>query len=272
MRYIIIRDDDTNALTPVRCLELLYRPFLDHGLPVNLAVIPHVRTDVTLPDGQPEGFLVAKCGSVPWAVTIDGNSEIAEYLRANRGYHVAQHGYHHEYFEFDRCERSEVINRLEQGTSLMNDAGLPRPRAFIAPYDKLSRASLAEVVQRFAVLSTGCLDLRRLPLAWWPRYALKKMLRRPLWRVGRTLLLTHPGILLTWNRSHRTMLDEIKRTVENRALTVLVTHWWEYFHNNGPNASFIAILHQMADYFARRRDLKVISFADLPTTFAARLN
>ena len=165
-----------------------------------------------------------------------------------------------------------MINRLEQGTSLMNDAGLLRPRAFIAPYDKLSRTSLAEVVQRFAVLSTGCLELRRLPLAWWPRYALKKMLRRPLWRVGRTLLLTHPGMLLTWNRSHRTMLDEIKRTVENRAVTVLVTHWWEYFHHNGPDASFIAILHQMADYFARRRDLKVISFADLPTAFAARLN
>ena len=35
MRYVILRDDDTNALTPVDCLERLYRPFLNRGLPVN---------------------------------------------------------------------------------------------------------------------------------------------------------------------------------------------------------------------------------------------
>src|SRR5947207_294915 len=58
MRYVILRDDDTNALTPVDCLERLYRPFLDHGLPVNLAVIPDVATDATTPDGRREGFLL----------------------------------------------------------------------------------------------------------------------------------------------------------------------------------------------------------------------
>ena len=42
MRYVILRDDDTNALTPVACLERLYRPFLDRGLPVSLAAIPEV--------------------------------------------------------------------------------------------------------------------------------------------------------------------------------------------------------------------------------------
>src|SRR5436190_17389012 len=57
MRYVILRDDDTNALTPVDCLERLYRPFLDRGFPVNLAVIPEVRTDAVGPDGRREGFL-----------------------------------------------------------------------------------------------------------------------------------------------------------------------------------------------------------------------
>ena len=42
MHYVIIRDDDTNAFTPVECLERLYRPFLNAGLPINLAVIPDV--------------------------------------------------------------------------------------------------------------------------------------------------------------------------------------------------------------------------------------
>ena len=53
MRYVIIRDDDTNALTPVSCLERLYRPFLERGIPVNLATIPEVALDTKLPDGKP---------------------------------------------------------------------------------------------------------------------------------------------------------------------------------------------------------------------------
>ena len=59
MRYVIFRDDDTNALTPVDCLERLYRPFLDRGLPVNLATIPDVSVHATQADGKPEGFLLA---------------------------------------------------------------------------------------------------------------------------------------------------------------------------------------------------------------------
>ncbi len=52
MRYVIIRDDDTNAFTPPECLEQLYRPFLDRGLPVNLATIPDVSTNATPPGSE----------------------------------------------------------------------------------------------------------------------------------------------------------------------------------------------------------------------------
>jgi hypothetical protein len=55
MHTVILRDDDTCAFTPRACLERLYRPFLQRGLPVNLAVIPEVRTDVRTPDGRLEG-------------------------------------------------------------------------------------------------------------------------------------------------------------------------------------------------------------------------
>ena len=263
MRTVILRDDDTNALTPWDCLERLYRPFLERNLPVNLAVIPHVRTDTTMPDGQPEGFLVAKNGDVPPALTIGSNRELADYLRANRGYRIVQHGYHHDYFEFDRPDRSEIDRRLEQGTRRLTETGFPAPKTFVAPYDKLSRASLQAVAEHFPVLSTGWFELRRLPCSWWPQYALKKMLKRPHWRVGRTVLLTHPGCLLSCHRPYRTMLDEIKRAVENRTLTVLVTHWWEYFRNHGPDPAFISVLHQTADYLGNDPNVRVAAFDDL---------
>ena len=74
MRYVIIRDDDTNALTPIECLERLYRPFLDCGLPVNLAVIPDVSTEAKMSDGRPEGFLLFRDHAL---VLTESNATVA---------------------------------------------------------------------------------------------------------------------------------------------------------------------------------------------------
>ena len=84
MRYVILRDDDTNALTPVECLERLYRPFLERGLPVNLAVIPEVRTNICLPDGSLEGFLMARTGKEPATLPIAGNPGLGLPARQRR--------------------------------------------------------------------------------------------------------------------------------------------------------------------------------------------
>src|SRR5258705_3304515 len=108
MRYVIIRDDDTNALTPIDCLETLYRPFLDRGFPVNLATIPNVRTDVRTPGGEREGFLTAG-RAVPGAPTlpIGTNANLVEYLRSNPDYRIVHHGWQHDYFEFDCADEME---------------------------------------------------------------------------------------------------------------------------------------------------------------------
>jgi hypothetical protein len=264
MRYVIIRDDDTSALTPIDCLERLYRPFLNRNLPVNLAVIPDVATDTTLPDGRPEGFLLAKNGTPERSVPIGNNVSLVRYLRENSGYHVVQHGLHHDYFEFDRQGAAEISRRLEEGTRLLTSAGFPRPQTFIAPYDKLSRAAVSEVARHFNILSTGWYELRRLPYSWWPDYLFqKKFAGAPHWRVNGTLLLSHPGCLLSCHRNYDSMLNEIIRSIDSRQLTVLVTHWWEYFRENKPDEEFIRQLHRTADYLASRADIKVVAFSDL---------
>lgn len=338
MRYVILRDDDTNALTPVECLERLYRPFLDRGMPVNLATIPKVRTDTTGANGLLEGYLVARdrfsvslevgrsiasaplleavgvrefhfstqlaapgisaCqppavplspspkerGSssrlrvahdpsrngngqsrelLPLTIPIAANEELVRYLRGNPGYHIVQHGYHHSMFEFDSERADDVCHRLDRGRQLLSEAGFPEPKIFVAPYDRLSRISLGEVAKRFRVLSTGWFERRRLPASWWPRYALKKVFRRPHWRVGHTLLLTHPGCLLSYQRPYVTMIDEVKHAVASRRLTVLVTHWWEYFRGKKPDERFIQILHETAAWLASQPDIKVVSFDDV---------
>jgi len=164
MRYVIIRDDDTNALTPVECLEKLYRPFLARGLPVNLAVIPEVRTDVRLPDGRPEGFLPRRATPGTSALmSLVENVDLTTYLRANPGYNVTQHGCHHDYFEFDSMDRMEVVRRLELGRVRLREAGFERVNSFVAPYDKLSRVAFEEVAKRYRVLSTGWFEWRGFP-------------------------------------------------------------------------------------------------------------
>ena len=263
MRYVILRDDDTNALTPAEYLEQLYRPFLDRGLPVNLAAIPKVRTDAVMANGSREGFLVTKNEHAPLMVPIGNNEKLVRYLRANPGFRIVQHGYHHAFNEFDKHRSDDIVHRLEQGTRLLVDAGFLRPQTFVAPYDKLSSVSLAEVAKRFRILSTGWFELRRLPCSWWPKYFLKKALGSSHWRIGRTILLTHPGCLLSYQRPPTTMLDAIQQHVESRRLTVLVTHWWEYFRNNRPDEAFIGVLHKTAAWLANQPDLKVISFDDL---------
>lgn len=263
MRYVILRDDDTNAFTPVEYLERLYRPFLERDLPVNLAVIPSVRSDVTMPDGTPEGYLVAKGADAPLYAPINDNPGLVDYLHKNPGYNILQHGCHHETWEFDRTDRADIVARLKHGSHCLAEAGFPQPCTFVAPHDKLSPVSYQELAKRFSVVSTGWFELRRLPTAWWPRFAVKKLTRHPHWKVDHTLMLSHPGCLLSCYRPYDAMLDNITKAIESQNVTVLVTHWWEYFRHNIPNEKFIEILHQTAAYLASRSDVKVISFAEL---------
>lgn len=267
MKYVIIRDDDTNALTPVNYLERLYRPFFDHGLPVNLAAIPNVSTDATWSEGKPELFLMAKNGTEPKNLPLGSNSRLVEYLKANSGFHILQHGCRHEFvnktYEFAQSNRWDIASRLNEGTRYLMDAGFPRPTTFVAPNDQFSRISFEEVSKRFKVVSTGWYELGRLPVRWWPKYAWKKISRTPHWRVGETLLLTHPGCHLSYHKAYGTMIDEIKKSIESRKITVLVTHWWEYFRNNTPDEPFINLLHETAGYLARCKNVKVISFKEL---------
>jgi hypothetical protein len=269
MHYVILRDDDTNALTPVECLEQLYRPFLDRELPVNLAAIPKVRTDTTGPNGTLEKYLFAREADTPPVLSIASNSNLVSYLHGNPGFHVVQHGCHHSLFEFDSDQRTDIENRLDQGANALAAAGFRQPQTFVAPYDRFSSASLREAAKRFRVISTGWFELGRLPFAWWPQYALKKILKRSHWRIGHTILLTHPGCLLSYQRPYTTMLESVKKHVESQRLTVLVTHWWEYFRDDKPDTALLGNLHATAEWLAGNPSIRVISFDDLTRGHAA---
>ncbi|HYC69614.1 MAG TPA: DUF2334 domain-containing protein [Opitutaceae bacterium] len=268
MRYVILRDDDTCALTPPECLEQLYRPFLARGLPVSLGVIPDVCTDARRADGTREGFLQFNHGTTTPLVPIGQNRALTQYLRGERLYHVLHHGYDHSYLEFD-CSRREAERRLAAGAQRLAAAGFPRPWAFVAPYDRFSSAALQAAAGRYPVVSAGWFEWRRTPPAWWPAYVLKRWHGEAHWRAGGALLLSHPGCLLSRYRPLEGMLARVRAAVQSAPLTVLVTHWWEYFRERRPDQAFIDVLHRTADFLAGDPDIRVISFADLATGRAA---
>ena len=196
-------------------------------------------------------------------MAVSSNERLVRYLRANSLFHVVQHGWDHTLFEFELAHVQEARRRLDRGSRQLSDAGFSAPRTFVAPYDRLSAVSLHEVAARFCVLSTGWFELRRVPLPWWPAYFAKKLQQHPHWRIGRTVFLSHPGCLLSHHRPSETMLREVQATVLRERLTVLVTHWWEYFRAGQPNAPFIGALHEVAEWLGRTRDIRVVSFDDV---------
>lgn len=259
--YVILRDDDTNALTPRACLERLYRPFLERDLPVNLAVIPEVRRATTDPRGRREAFVPEMAGEP--TVPLIHSPELVKYLQANPGYHLVQHGCHHDCFEFALADRAEIERRFARGAERFAEAGFTPPKVFVAPHDRFSPESLRAAAERFAVVSSGWFELRRLPPEWWPRYALKKAFKQPHWRVGDTVLLSHPGCILSCYRSIADMLPKLQAAVLGQRTTVLVTHWWEYFHDGVENEAFVRVLHDLAEWLAARPDVKVVPFSAL---------
>jgi hypothetical protein len=210
-----------------------------------------------------EGYLAQGRPSAAATVKLTESPDLVNYLRANPGYELAQHGCYHDLLEFDRLSGAEAHQRLEAGARQFAAAGFPRPVAFVAPQDRLSRPALQAVAERFNVLSTGWFELGRQPAAWLPAYFLRKLRGRPHWKIGHTALLSHPGCLLSYQRPLDRMIANVQRAVESQTLTVLVTHWWEYYRTGQPDEPLIAVHHELADYLASVPDLRVISFREL---------
>ena len=265
MRYVILRDDDANALTPPHMLERLYRPFLDRGFPVHLAVIPEVRADVRRTDGVIEGFLTGDARGQPRSIPIAENAALLDYVRAEPCYRIVQHGLRHELigdrFEFDREDRRDIVDRLTRGRERLREAGLGDPITFVAPQDRMTRVSFLAVAERYQIVSTGWFSLANTPRRYWANYLFtKKLLRKNHFRFGGCTFFSHPGCILSYQRDPQTILPALKREILSRAVTVVVSHHWEYFAGGTENGPLLEALAELLSWLVARRDIRVVTF------------
>jgi len=270
MKYVIIRDDDVNATTPISKIEPIYRPFLDYGFPVHLAIIPSVQMNILRQDGLRERFLYGPETKREIEKPIEDNPQLLDYLRHNSLYVPMVHGFSHAFvdgtFEFNRENTSDIRRRLDHGLNLFASAGLGRPDAFVAPQDQCSRFAVVEIAKRFRVFSTQYLNRYRLPHRYWPRYFWRKRskcLRH--FRLGNSTVLTHPGCLLSCAKSPTGMLEKLRQSLQDNDVTVIVSHHWEYFFPNGTmNTKLVDVLHAFAHYLATSPDVRVIRMSEAP--------
>ena len=268
MKHCLIRDDDVNALSSPDRLDRLFRPFLEQGIPVNLAVIPEVRTDTRLPDGTLEGFLEGPEAGQPGILPIGSNTGLVDHLVREPDFHVAQHGLTHEMreggFEFGGSDPVDIASRLDRGLARFEEAGLPGPRTFVAPQDHMSRVSLSEAARRFDVVSGGWYDLSMVPGRWWPIYLLqKKVLGRSHWQAAETTFLSHPGCLLAPDRNPEGWSQEVRRQIDSRQFTVVVVHHWEFFDQDGERTHLVEGLHAFASELASWTEVGTVTFTDV---------
>lgn len=268
MKYVLIRDDDTHSFTPPEWLDKIYQPFLEKGQPVNLSVIPKVTPAAKTQSGEPEHYLMGRDVSSSDDGTLHGSSPIVSYLKQNPTFHLAQHGFTHEpaegHFEFEGADAAGIRDKLLAGIRAFLDAGLRKPAAFVAPQDRLSAVALTEIMREYACVSCGWYPLHSVPRAHrLPFLFQQKVLRQRHYRLGRTLLLTHTGWILTRNREPADILAAVENAIDSQHLTVFMTHWWEYYPEGRPSTSMLSMLNRVSDYLRSREDVKVVSYDDL---------
>lgn len=267
---VLFRDDDVNATTPVEQLLRLYGPFLSLGLPVNLSIIPEVRGDTLTREGSIEGFVQGPLRGKNCTVPVSENQELLALIKAQPLFCIAQHGLNHDllanHAEFDWGDERYLEARIIRGLSILEEAGLERPVAFVAPQDRLAKAAMLVLERYFPVISGSWYELKRIPARWWPQYLVqKRVFRHRHFRLGRSLFLTHPGCVFAPNRRPEEALERARTLLKGRGLCVFVLHHWEFFPEGCADAKRIEALHLLAHEIADRA--KVICFRDLALGF-----
>lgn len=255
-RLVIIRDDDTNATTPIEALDTIYRPFLEHNLPISLAIIPLVDPTTSQANGTKEPFIYTRCIQKAFqndCIPLKQNPALIEYLKKNQ-YELVMHGCHHTFHEFGTDARQEIQNRLKRGFQAFEEADLQRPSAFVAPYEAISRAAFSEITQNFSLLSSHWYSIKKIPIQFWPSLISSKLKKQPYWKANTCLCLTRPRQFFS---SVNYTLQDIVAVIETSPITVLLTHWWEFFDQEG--ARKLKLLHELAGYLATNSSVKVVA-------------
>jgi len=265
MPKIIIRDDDTSFFTSPQRLEALYGRLWAAGRPVCLAVIPNVYADARVywTDGNPHDPAIppGQRGQDQYFSLLD-NPTLCQYLNAKAAaglVEICLHGYAHIFYEFTTHDRGRIRDMLDKGLALLQRA-LPAAtiQTFVAPYDRLSPAACAELIERGFHISTQSLNLAPLPaLPQISGFGAAPIARRQM-------LFVCDDYLFSYKRPPAESLRLARAALARNDLTIICNHYWMFYHpwRPRPNPADFAAWNGVLDVLLAAEDFLIQRFAD----------
>lgn len=241
-KYLLLRDDDVNFFTSPRQLTEVYGFLQDNGLPINFSVIPAVRGDartysMAFGANSYEPFLPADVAGTPKSFPLQDNRDLTAYLKQLPDADFLLHGFAHQgedgRYEFDSSEPERLEEKITAGMEIFRQALQYTPQTFVAPQDQYSPCALRLLARYFRIFSMGWIDRGKLPYRYWPAYFRMKLTGRNYCRCGSLLLLEHPGCVFSRFYDTGAMLERLDAGIKAHAVTVIVTHHWEFYGKDG---------------------------------------
>lgn len=216
----IIRDDDISFFTSPQMLEKVYGPLWQQGFKTTLAVIPKHKAIDDL--NVPPSFRGRNTYH-----SLNLNRNLVHYLenRLREDYiAIAQHGFSHEKIdgvhEFGISDRGELARRLSEGIRILNNALNVEVKAFVPPWEKLSKSALG-VIRKAGM------------------WAFK-----PSYKHYPSKYLDDPNI--QFERFKTKFLDSYRRG----GCFILVHHYWDYFSDWEKKITRKALYHHLQEALA----------------------
>ncbi len=278
MKLVAIRDDDVSFFTDTARFAGVHGPLLERGVPVNLAVIPLASANVKVRHEKMQGyepFIPPPYRGQEACFDVGENRELIEFITSHPSLHVVQHGCRHEYVndahEFAISDTKKLSEMVRDGARTIEKAFGARPDFFVAPWDKISRTAYPVLASRFKGISTGWLGKADVPLAWLPKLLIKKLQNRNYIFAENTIILEHPGCILSRFNPPEEITGRIMAYVDTHDVAVLVTHHWEYYGEDGTvNNPFLAAYHETIAELSKREGVRIVSFHEMRRALKSR--
>jgi hypothetical protein len=279
LKFIIIRDDDTNFFTPAGFIRQIYQTLLDNQLPFSLSVIPNVRADVyrrhnrisddsaNSPEYEP--FIAPSARGEKLNYSVADNKELIDLINQYPQIECLQHGYSHEYFadgttEFTSSDVHEINKKLEKGCHILQTAFKKRPKVLVPPWDTVSHTALSCIQLNYSGLYVAKYPHSILPVSYWPKFLTKKLYKRSFLMFRKLLILDHDGQFLTSGRTPETILSRVEELLDQNDIVQLVNHFWEFFPDwSHGHAYLLRMWKEVLEYLISRQDVRIVSFDEL---------
>lgn len=274
---ILVRDDDISAFTQPEILQRVHEPLLKRNLPLNLAVIPQVRTDIRggaleriyfSQEGlEFEPFIPPLKRGLGESYGLKYNLALCTFLRQAPNIEVLQHGFAHTWeggnAEFLHKNKNLLQQWLNKGKALITEALEKEIQFFVPPWDVISQEAAGFI--RKSHLGISLKEPPRFFLPLWRRFNIKhsRISSRFLWS-GRLLLLGHPGYIISRFNSAEYMYAKIKELLNKEDIIVLVVHHWEFFFDWAEEDSkFLLCWHKILEELISNPDIEFLTFTQL---------